>query len=190
MLAAAGRCASLSALSVAMCPRVNDDALIALAASIDAPAAGGGLRGGGSGSRLRELVLDECSAISDAGLLALAGRLRGRLAALSLRRCSKLSDASLVAAAEGGGLARLCINGLHQAGPATLDALGRCCAAQLRELDVSFCPGLTEGSLGRLVERCGELRLRVYGCSQLTGRLLHGHGNDALRVAGVPTSCS
>lgn len=73
VLAAAGSCPALEALSVAMCPGVDDACLTALAA-LSRPSNGSSSssrsRGGGG---VKELILDECSAVSDAGLLAIAG---------------------------------------------------------------------------------------------------------------------
>lgn len=183
VLAAAGKAQALRSLSLAFCRQVDDDALAALAA------AGGS---NGSSSWLQELILDDCSGISDAGLLALLGGPDGcrSLQRLSVAHCCKLTDAALVPLAERGVLESLSLNSLHKVGPATLQALARSCGEVLRELDVSFCRGITEGSVGALVDRCSKLeRLSVYSCTQLTRRFLHGHSRDELVVLGVPTSC-
>lgn len=187
VLSAASRAQGLRSLSLAFCRQVDDAALAALAASAD---------GSGSSSStingLQELVLDDCSSVSDAGLLALVDGRDGcrSLHRLSLGHCSKLTDASLVPLAERGVLEALSLNSLHQVGPATLHALARNCGDVLRELDVSYCRGITEGSLGALVDRCSKLqKLCVYSCTQLTQRFLHGHSREELVVLGVPTSC-
>lgn len=196
MLAAAGRAPCLRSLSLAFCRHVDNSALEAFSAA--AHSTQGRKHGssrdsnrGSRGSSLEELVLDDCAAVCDAGLLSLLHN-DGcrRLRRLSLAHCSKLTDASLVPLAELGVLEQLSLNSLHNVGPATLQALGRACGEVLRELDVSFCRGLTEGSVGALVDRCGKLqRLSVYSCTQLTKRFLHGHSRDGLEVLGLPTSC-
>lgn len=186
VLSAAGKAQALRRLSLAFCRQVDDDALAALAA------ASGSNGSTGSSSWLQELILDDCSGISDTGLLALLDGPDGcrSLQRLSVAHCCKLTDASLVPLAERGVLESLSLNSLHKVGPATLQALARSCGEVLRELDVSFCRGITEGSVGALVDRCSKLeRLSVYSCTQLTQRFLHGHSRDDLVVLGVPTSC-
>lgn len=191
VLSAASKASNLQSLSLSFCRHVDDAALAALAA-----AAGGGSSGSNalssSGGGLRELVLDDCTGISDAGLLALLDGPDGcrSLHRLSVAHCSKLTDASLVPLAERGVLESLSVNSLHNIGPATLQALARSCGETLRELDVSFCRGITEGSVGQLVDRCSNLeQLKVYSCTQLSSKFLHGHSNDKVAVLGVPTSC-
>jgi DNA repair protein RAD7 len=139
-------------------------------------------------SPLEELVLDECTAVSDAGLLGVVSAAR-QLRVLSLRRCGRLTDASLLPAVQRGTLEVLSVNGLHSVSSHTLVELSRSCREVLRELDVSFCRNVAEGALGQLVDACERLSvLKVYGCSQLTKRFLHGHSNDALvQVLGVGT---
>jgi DNA repair protein RAD7 len=141
---------------------------------------------------LQELVVDDCTGVSDAGLLALLDGRDGcrSLQRLSVAHCCRVTDASLVPLAERGVLEALSINSLYKVGPATLQALARYCGDVLRELDVSFCRGVTEASVGALVDRCSKLeRLSVYSCTQLTQRFLHGHSREDLVVLGIPTSC-
>lgn len=190
MLGAASRAAGLRSLSLAFCRGVDDAALAALAAA--GGGSNGGSNGGSSGGGLQELVLDDCAGVSDAGLLALLDGRDGcrSLQRLSVAHCCKLTDASLVPLAERGVLESLNLNSLHKVGPATLQALAHSCGETLQELNVSFCRGITEGSMGTLVDRCSKLgRLSVYSCTQLTQRFLHGHSRDELVVLGVPTSC-
>lgn len=110
---------------------------------------------------------------------------------LSVRRCGRLTDKSLVTVADKGTLEVLSVNTVHGVTSHTIQALTRCCREVLRELDVSFCRDISEGALGQLVDQCSiSLRkLKVYGCSQLTARFLHGHSNDLLEIEGVNTSC-
>lgn len=200
MLSAAAECPSLQALSIAMCPGVDDAALTALAAlsrtqtqTQPQPELSHSQRARSASSAhsaLEELVLDECAAVSDAGLLAVVGACR-KLRVLSLRRCGRLTDASLLPAVERGTLEVLSVNGVHQVGSAVIQALSRSCREVLHELDVSFCRDVAEGALGQLLDRCEKLqRLKVYGCSQLTKRLLHGHSNEGVQVLGVSTSAT
>ncbi|KAF6264728.1 hypothetical protein COO60DRAFT_17560 [Scenedesmus sp. NREL 46B-D3] len=184
VLSSAGRCTRLRALSLARCPHVDDAALTAFAA-LSRP---GQQQQQAAHSPLEELVLDECAAVSDAGLLAVVGAAR-QLRVLSLRRCGRLTDASLLPAVQRGTLEVLSVNGLHQLSSHTLTELTRSCREVLRELDVSFCRGIAEGALGQLVDACEQLSvLKVYGCSQLTARFLHGHSSTALtQVLGVGT---
>jgi DNA repair protein RAD7 len=191
VLAAASRAAGLRSLSLSFCRGVDDAALAALAAAGSSSGSNGG-SSGSNGTGLQELVLDDCTGVSDAGLLALLDGRDGcrSLQRLSVAHCCKLTDASLVPLAERGVLESLNLNSLHKVGPATLQALARSCGETLQELNVSFCRGITEGSVGALVDRCSKLgRLSVYSCAQLTQRFLHGHSRDELVVLGVPTSC-
>eukprot|EP00775_Hariotina_reticulata_P013890 gene13890-14009_t len=162
VLAAAGSCPSLEALSLAMCLGVDDAGLTGLAALSRPSHGGSSSSAGGRRGGVKELILDECSAVSDAGLLAIAGTLEV-----------------------------LSVNTVNGVTSRTIQALSRCCREVLRELDVSFCRDISEGALGQLVDQCsGSLRkLKVYGCSQLTARFLHGHSNDHLVIEGVNTSC-
>jgi DNA repair protein RAD7 len=202
VLAAAGRAPCLRALSLAFCKGVGDEALSAFAAAASAAAqdAAGAATSRGSGTRgssrergLQELVLDECAGVTDAGLLALHASADGgkHLRRLSLAHCVRVTDAGLAPLAERGALQALCLNSLCGVGARSLLALSRCCGESLRELDVSFCRGITEGALGALVDRCVRLRvLSVYSCTQLTRRFLFGHSREGLQVLGVPTSCA
>ena len=66
-----------------------------------------------------------------------------------------------------------------------LDALAHCCGSQLERLDVSWCRGIPEQQLGRLVDACPNLTwLELWGCTHVTETFLHGHSNHALQVIG------
>lgn len=135
---------------------------------------------GQSSAGLEELYLDECTAITDTGLTAIAAGCRN-LRALTVRRCIRLTDASLMAVADRGVLEVLSVNGVHHITSVLMQALARSCKDTLRELDVSFCRDISESALGRLVDQCVHLqKLRVYGCSQLTKKFLYGQSNDNL----------
>jgi hypothetical protein len=46
-----------------------------------------------------------------------------------------------------------------------------------------------EAGLGLVADSCPKLtKVSVFGCPQVTRRLLHGHSNDALVFEGVGTS--
>ena len=110
--------------------RVGDGALRRLGAL----AAAGRLR------ELRDLDLDGCAAITDAGLEALADGARGlALEALSVARCRKLTDAGLVAVLAGG------LRALERLHADECPRLTSACLAPLR--DASGCPRLATLSL-------------------------------------------
>jgi hypothetical protein len=165
-----------------MCPRVDDAALVALAAGPGPPT-------GGRCAELEEVVLDDCAAITDTGLAALAAA-APQLKRLSVRRCTRLSDNALASIASRGTLSGLAVSGVPSVGRCTLDALTAACGDVLAELDVSFCRSVPEGALGALLDRAWRLRsVRVYGCTQLSPRAAYGHCNDGLgELTGLPTS--
>lgn len=169
---AAARAGRLRELSLRGCAAgCTDAALAAVAACASAPA-------------LEALRLDECHAFSDAGLDALASTLRA-LRELSLRRCSpQLSDAALArlaSSAGAGSLRRANVSGLPGVGPLLASALAQNCSSTLEALDVSFCRSVPEEALGLVADGCPQLgELRVFGCSQLTRKFLHGHANAPL----------
>jgi hypothetical protein len=138
--------------------------------------------------QLQELAADDCTRLGDGALAALARGCPG-LQVLSLRRCAKVTDAGIIAVAERGQLRRLAVGGVPGVGAASAAALARCCGSRLEALDVSFCRGLPEAALGLIVDGCPGLReLRVYGCTQVTDRLVHGHSNDGVTLQGLATS--
>ena len=173
VLAVAPQLPALSALSLAMCAGVSDAGLVGVAKA--APA-------------LEELVIDDVARASDAALLALSEHCR-RLHTLSARRCAKLTDAGLVALAEACPLRRVAVAAVPGAGAPFAAALARRCGGSLEALDVSFCRGVPEAGLGLLADSCPKLAdLRVYGCTQVTDRLVDGHSSDSVRFAGLATS--
>jgi len=100
-----------------------------------------------------------------------------------------VTDAGLVPIAERGCLRRLAVAGAPSVGAGTASALARCCAASLEALDASFCRRIPEAGLGVIIDRCGKLReLKVYGCTQVTDRLVNGHGNEGVEFGGLATS--
>ena len=102
----------------------------------------------------------------------------------------KVTDAALAAVAACGTLQKLCMRSLPHAGNATMRALALHCANSLVALDASFCRGVTENSLGLVADSCHNLeKITVFGCSQITNRLIHGHSNYGLEIEGLGTMC-
>ncbi len=68
----------------------------------------------------------------------------------------------------------------------SLQALMAHCQGCLEYLDISFCRGFSSEALGALADTCTQLQqLVVFGCSQLTDRMAHGHTNSALASGGL-----
>lgn len=169
LLGEAGVLPTLRALGLERCAGVSDAALASLAAAHP---------------DLESLDLGDCAALTDAGVAALAQHCRA-LRVLSLRRCQRVGEEGLEAVAALGTLRTLCVAGVPAAGPGLAAALAARGGKALETLDVSWCRGLRDGSLGRLVEACpGLRRLEVWGCSQLTPAFLHGHGGHDLELVG------
>ncbi|KAG2483984.1 hypothetical protein HYH03_017151 [Edaphochlamys debaryana] len=144
----------------------------------------------GRGGALQGLTLDECGGrVTDAGVAALAGQCVA-LRSFSARRCTRLGDAALASLlrAGGGTMERLALSGVPGVGPGVAGALASACRDSLVGLDVSFCRKLPDRAMGLLLSRCTRLRrLVVYGCSQLSARSLYGHDNAHLVVEGQHT---
>ncbi len=67
-----------------------------------------------------------------------------------------------------------------------VQALALRCKESLEHLDVSFCRGISEQSLGLVADRCSRIRrLVIFGCSQVGTKFLNGHSNEALAAGGV-----
>ena len=81
------------------------------------------------------------------------------------------------AAAAGGGLVHLDIQGSTTVTDAALEHLVVTCASSLEELNVGYCPLLTDQGLGYLVSKAGTQLTKIYcwGCAQLSDEFLDGH---------------
>ncbi|KAK9831384.1 hypothetical protein WJX81_008255 [Elliptochloris bilobata] len=170
LAAIAQACPHLRRLSVANCAGVGEAGLAAAARALPS---------------LTALVADDCGRAGDAALLALAEACP-RLEEVSLRRCARVGDAGMAALAAGCALRRLRLPGCHMLGAAAVLPLAGPRGVHLEELDVSWCRGIPEEALGRLVDACPALTcLTLFGCSQVTGRFLHGHASEHLRVIGA-----
>ncbi|CAG9466254.1 unnamed protein product [Pedinophyceae sp. YPF-701] len=163
----------LQSLDITRCSAVTDTGIAALAKSCPG---------------LRALTLDYVHQVSDEGLDALARSCR-QLTSLSLGRCARITEVALVRFLSEGpaGIERLSLNHVGPAaGHACAQALVARHARTLRELDVSWCRGMDDACLGTIADACGKLEhLRMFGCPQVTPRMLNGHSNDGLRITGV-----
>jgi hypothetical protein len=61
---------------------------------------------------------------------------------------------------------------------ATLEHLASTSSTSLQDLNVSYCPGITDQGLGYLVSQVGSqlTKIHIWGCAQLTDEFLDGHG--------------
>ena len=139
----------------------------------------------GACTALQSLRLDGGVALTDAAASAIAANGR-RLREISLARCQQLSSAAVtLIIKETPDLRSLSLNTVVAVDDATIDTLATVTARNLTHLDVSWCLEFSEDALGLLTDKCRRLkRLSVWGCRQVTHRLINGHGNDALEIVG------
>uniref|UniRef100_A0A7S0WKY4 F-box/LRR-repeat protein 15-like leucin rich repeat domain-containing protein n=1 Tax=Chlamydomonas leiostraca TaxID=1034604 RepID=A0A7S0WKY4_9CHLO len=164
-------CSSLTHLSVTLCPAVTDTGVSALAAT----------RPG-----LTSIRLDHCAKVTDRSLTALAAGCKG-LKRLSVCRVSKITSAGLNAVAQNGCLEQLLASHVPGCDDSVMCTLVSHCKETLSDLDISFCRGVSDQGLGHLVDSCEQLQqVLLFGCSQITDRFAHGHGNEQLaRTGGI-----
>ncbi|EIE21398.1 RNI-like protein [Coccomyxa subellipsoidea C-169] len=145
-----------------------------------------GVRGvAAAAPQLTALIADDVGRLTDAALVALSESCRD-IQEVSLRRCTKVTDVGVAALTLSGKLRSLNMSGIAHVGPASIKALATSCKESLEELDVSWCRGVPEAWLGVLADSCTNLlRLTIFGCSQVTTKLLNGHTNDALEIVGA-----
>ena len=134
---------------------------------------------------LHDLDLHGVELLDDTAALELAEGLPA-LERLSLKNCVQLSDKAIEGFANGcHGLVELSLNKIPALSDAALIALKEHCAENLKYLDISWCRGLTDHSVGSLVDACEQLEvLTVWGCTQLTKTFYEGHSRDGLIVIG------
>jgi len=134
-------------------------------------------------SALKHLDLSYNWSITDASL-ALLGASCKNLESLNLKRCTRLTDdgvATLLAC--GLPLAVLSLHSVALVGGLTCAAIERFLAQTIRDLDLSWCRGVSEDMCGRITDECRALRtLWLWGCTHITRRFLDGHSNDELDV--------
>jgi hypothetical protein len=89
-----------------------------------------------------------------------------------------------------GGLVYVNISG-SSCSDRTMEELAATSAHSLRELNISFCPNISDKGIGYLVSKCGPqlAELHIWGCAQITDDFLDGHSrvadNNALKVSGA-----
>eukprot|EP00803_Ostreobium_quekettii_P003278 evm.model.scf_2717.2 EVM.evm.TU.scf_2717.2 scf_2717:9096-14414(+) len=136
---------------------------------------------------LDHLSLDKVEKLTDLGIESIAANCK-KLKELGLRYCTKVTDASLSLLASCGTLQKISMCSMPHVAHKTMQSLALSCSNSLELLDVSFCRGVTENSLGIVADSCNSLtELRVFGCSQITKKFLHGHSNQGLEVIGIGT---
>jgi hypothetical protein len=130
--------------------------------------------------RLRSLDLGQCDcdAVTDQ-VLELAAR------ASTKKQVNAADHTSMF-----GGLVRLDIQGSTLVTDGSMECLAATCTATLKELNVSFCPNITDKGLGYLVEQVDSQlsMIQVWGCAQLTDEFLDGHSrtNDpTIQICGA-----
>lgn len=163
------------------------------------------------GPTMKELVLTDCSRLTDFSLKAIAetcpelraldlGNLckltdsafgylaSGCQAMQTLKlRCNSFSDEAIAAFLEisGGSLKELSLNNVSKIGHNTAISLARR-SRELIRLDLSWCRNLTDGDLGFIVDSCLSLRvLKLFGCTQITNMFVDGHSNPQVEIIGL-----
>jgi len=150
-------------------------------------------------ANLTRLMLRNCDAITDRGLLVLSEGVCAHLAHLDVSRCKNLTDEGILAlVTKRKSLSHLSLNaagsvivdeetGLQTHGitDQTLVALREHTTKSLQELDVSWCRGISDEGLGFLVDNSYNLKiLYVRGCAQITDIFLNGHKNPTVKIFG------
>ncbi|KAJ0885892.1 putative leucine-rich repeat domain superfamily [Helianthus annuus] len=167
------------------------------------------------GHKMKELVLADCTKLTDRGLKAIATSCPD-LCAIDLTNVCKLTDASLghlangcqtiqtmkfcrntfsdeaVAAyleARGGSLTELSLNHVDKVGNHTALSLAKH-AKKLQCLDLSWCREMTDEGLGLIVDSCclSLKMLKLFGCTQITNVFTHGHSNENVKIVGLQGS--
>jgi len=89
-----------------------------------------------------------------------------------------------------GGLVNLGIQGSSLVTDTAMECLAATCGSSLRELNVSFCPRISDKGLGYLVDNLGPQleKIQMWGCAQITDEFLDGHrrvDDPAMEITGV-----
>ncbi|KAK2974973.1 hypothetical protein RJ640_009132 [Escallonia rubra] len=163
------------------------------------------------GDNIKELVLAECSKLTDSSLKVIAKSCSG-LRAIDLSNLAKLTDLTLgylangcqaiqmlkmcrnafsdeaIAAfleTSGEPLTELSLNNVNKVGHNTAISLARC-SRNLLSLDLSWCRNLTNEAVGLIADSCSSLKvLKLFGCTQITNLFLDGHSNPQVQVIGL-----
>ncbi len=127
---------------------------------------------------LKKLVLNNCSheAVTDA-VMELATK------SSSMNREAVTESLSLL-----GGLVHVGIHG-SSCTDRTMEALAATSSKTLKELDVSFCPLISDKGFGYLVSKAYPLsKIHIWGCAQVTDEFLDGHdrvGDSSFEIIGA-----
>ncbi|KAK3034494.1 hypothetical protein RJ639_032483 [Escallonia herrerae] len=164
-----------------------------------------------SGNNIKELVLTDCSKLTDSSLKVIAKSCSG-LRAIDLSNLSKLTDLTLgylangcqaiqmlkmcrnafsdeaIAAyleTSGEPLTELSLNNVNKVARNTAISLARR-SRNLLSLDLSWCRNLTNEAVGLIADSCSSLKvLKLFGCTQITNVFLDGHSNPQVQVIGL-----
>jgi hypothetical protein len=90
----------------------------------------------------------------------------------------------------GGGIVQLDLQGSTLVTDATLEHLAETSATTLQELNVSYCPLISDKGLGYLVGKTGAqfTKIECWGCAQLSDEFFDGHGrvqDGTLNIVGA-----
>ncbi|KAD6455101.1 hypothetical protein E3N88_09807 [Mikania micrantha] len=166
------------------------------------------------GYKMKELVLADCTKLTDKALKAIAKSCPG-LCAIDLTNLCKLSDTSLAHLANGcqtiqtmkccrntfsdeavaayletcgGSLTELSLNHVDKVAHHTALSLAKH-AKKLQRLDLSWCREMRDEAVGLIVDSCLSLEtLKLFGCTQITNVFTDGHSNRSVKIIGLQES--
>ena len=127
---------------------------------------------------LKKLILNNCvhEAVSDAVM------------DLATKCCSMNREAVTETLSTMGGLVHVGIHG-SSCTDRTMERLASTSAKTLKELDVSFCPLISDKGLGYLVSKANQLStIHIWGNAQVTDEFLDGHcrvGDSSFQIIGA-----
>ncbi|XP_027081330.1 uncharacterized protein LOC113781431 isoform X1 [Coffea eugenioides] len=123
-----------------------------------------------SAPELESINLSHCSLLTNVGINFLANSLGSKLRELYIDECPKI-DAMLILPAlrKFAYLEVLSVAGIHTVSDQFVDAVVNTCGQTLKELDLSNCLGLTNGSLRAIGDTCSGLHsLNISNLDKLT----------------------
>lgn len=122
---------------------------------------------------LRQLELGNCDfeAVTDEVVHQVT------LAASTTTSTGEFNNSTIGLSSVTGGLVSLNIKGSSLITDESMERLVATSAMALRELDVSFCPKITDQGLGYLVDNCGKQlsRVQIWGNAQISDEFLDGN---------------
>jgi len=165
-LAKLGQSVPLSRLSINQCTKVTDEGIAELAKAC--------------GASLEALSCDDVSKIGDGALKELSEHCPS-LRELRLQRCHRLTDAGLALVAANGRLEVLSAADVPSFGGLSMKMLADKCYDTLLEIDISWCHSVTDNMLGLLADSCRRLTtVKAWGCSSITKKFVEGHSSETL----------